>query len=147
MTVEETTRQLGAAIQADARYKRFVEAQKSAQNDLEVVSYETKINDIRQQYSDESSKPDPNAAVLEGLDNQFQALYAQMMNCGAMGSYNIARQEMDDMMEFINQIIYMTVNGEDPATCQPKPKDDCGCGCGGECGDCGGGECGEDCCH
>lgn len=138
MDVIEVTRQLGAAIQADDRYLTFMEAKKAADNDANVQLMLSQIEAIRTQYQNEASKPAPDQASLQALDQSFQTLYQQVMANETMQAANAAGQEIDSMMNYIMQILSLCVNGEDPATCEPKAQEGCGCE-GGDCGSCGGG--------
>ncbi len=143
MDVIEVTRQLGAAIQADDRYLTFMEAKKAADNDANVQLMLSQIEAIRTQYQNEASKPAPDQASLQALDQSFQTLYQQVMANETMQAANAAGQEIDSMMNYIMQILSLCVNGEDPATCEPKAQEGCGCE-GGDCGSCGG--CGSEGC-
>ena len=49
-----------------------------------------------------------------------------------MAAYNEAKNGMDMLMNQINAILVMSVNGEDPETCDPAPS------CTGSCSTCGG---------
>ncbi len=144
MDVIEVTRQLGAAIQADDRYLTFMEAKKAADNDANVQLMLSQIEAIRTQYQNEASKPAPDQASLQALDQSFQTLYQQVMANETMQAANAAGQEIDSMMNYIMQILSLCVNGEDPATCEPKAQEGCGCE-GGDCSSCGGG-CGSEGC-
>ncbi|MGN0446393.1 MAG: YlbF family regulator, partial [Acutalibacteraceae bacterium] len=92
----------------------------------------------------EASKPAPDQASLQALDQSFQTLYQQVMANETMQAANAAGQEIDSMMNYIMQILSLCVNGEDPATCEPKAQEGCGCE-GGDCSSCGGG-CGSEGC-
>ena len=127
MDVIEVTRQLGAAIQADDRYLTFMEAKKAADNDANVQLMLSQIEAIRTQYQNEASKPAPDQASLQALDQSFQTLYQQVMANETMQAANAAGQEIDSMMNYIMQILSLCVNGEDPATCEPKAQEGCGC--------------------
>ena len=144
MDVIEVTRQLGAAIQADDRYLTFMEAKKAADNDANVQLMLSQIEAIRTQYQNEASKPAPDQASLQALDQSFQTLYQQVLANETMQAANAAGQEIDSMMNYIMQILSLCVNGEDPATCEPKAQEGCGCE-GGDCSSCGGG-CGSEGC-
>ena len=58
MSVIELTRQLGAAIQADERYKAFDEAKKANDADKELNDLIGKINLVQMNYQQEASKGD-----------------------------------------------------------------------------------------
>lgn len=143
MDVIEITRQLGAALQQDERYTRFMEAKEAADNDANAALMMSQIEAIRSQYHAEASKPAPNQGELQNLDQSFQKIYQQLMGNENIQRANEAGQELDKLMNYIMQILSLCVNGEDPATCEPKPQEhQCGCGddgcsCGDDC-QCGG---------
>ena len=72
---------------------------------------------------------------MEKLEEEFQVTYQNLMASDTMLKMNNARSELDGLMNYITQILYLCVNGEDPATCEPQAG---GCA-GGDCGSCGGG--------
>lgn len=140
MDVIEITRQLGAALQQDERYIRFMEAKDAADNDANAALMMSQIEAIRTQYQTEASKPAPDQNTLQNLDQSFQKIYQELMGNENIQKANAAGQELDKLMNYIMQILSLCVNGEDPATCEPKPEDQKGCNCGdGYCG------CGDDC--
>ena len=134
MDVVELTRQLGAAIQQDERYIAFMSAKDVTESDADVKAMMDKIENVRTQYQDESQKETPDEQLLEKLDQDFQACYASLMTNEHMASYDATRQEIDKMMNYLMQILYLSVNGEDPMTCEPEEEHECG----GECSSCGG---------
>ena len=145
MDVVELTRQLGVAIQADERYTKFTESQTKALSDPEVRALNDRLEDLRERYETEAKKPEPDQVVLGNLDSTFQKTYGDMMNVPSMVDYVLSRRELDNLMKYLTEILYLTVNGEDPLTCEPAPQDGCGCGCNPEDCNCEGGECGPDC--
>lgn len=143
MDVIEITRQLGAALQQDERYKTFMEAKEAADNDANAALMMSQIEAIRSQYQNEASKPVPNQNTLQALDQSFQKIYQELSGNETIQRANAAGQELDKLMNYIMQILSLCINGEDPATCEPEQEQhQCGCGDDGcSCGDdckCGG---------
>lgn len=134
MDVIELTRQLGTAIQADDRYKKFVAAKEASDKNPEVAALMDKIDKLRTQYQAEATKESPDENLLGSLDKQFQDVYQSLMSNSNMKDYEAARQEIDAMMNYLMQILYLCVNGEDPKTCEPQQDH----GCSGECSCCSG---------
>ena len=66
-------------------------------------------------------------------DEKLRTLYGEIMRTESMTKFNEAKTAMDELMNDINAILTMTVNGEDPATCDPHAA-----GCSGNCSSCGG---------
>ncbi|MBR5977197.1 MAG: YlbF family regulator [Clostridia bacterium] len=133
MDVIELTRQLGAAIQADEKYKAFAAAKAASDADNDVQEKLKKIEDIRVQYQAAAIESEPDESLLQKLDREFQDAYAAFMASDTMADYENARADLDGLMNYIMQILYLCVNGEDPATCEPHDEN-----CGGDCGHCSG---------
>ena len=45
-----------------------------------------------------------------------------------MQEYEAARHDIDELMNYVMQLLGLCVNGADPVTCEPEPHD-CGCDC------------------
>ena len=135
MDVIKLTRALGAAIQKDERYLAFVAARKANDDDKELNALIGKLNLVQMNYKNESEKETPDNAKLESLDEEFRKLYGEIMLNANMRKFEEAKQDVDDMMNYLIQILSLCVNGEDPATCEPQSEDG---GCTGNCGTCGG---------
>ena len=133
MTVIEATRQLGKAIQQDEAYKAFSEAR--AKNDADSALQEkiNQINMIRMSYMHEASKEDKDESKMEVLNKQFNETYEEIMANENMQAYTQANAKMEQMMQYISQILALCAEGEDPETCEPHQE-----GCGGSCSTCGG---------
>lgn len=138
MDVIKLTRELGAAIQQDERYLAFVEAKKANEADEELNGLIGKINLLQLSYQQEAGKEDADEKKLEGIDQEFKEIYGQLMLNKNMQNYEKSRAAVDDMMNYIVNILGLCVNGEDPASCEP-PKEEHHCSgscssCGGSCG-------------
>ncbi len=133
MTVIEATRQLGKAIQKDEAYKAFADAR--AKNDADSALQEkiNQINMIRMSYMHEASKEDKDESKMEVLNKQFNEIYEEIMANENMKAYTQANAKMEQMMQYISQILALCAEGEDPETCEPHQE-----GCGGSCSTCGG---------
>ena len=106
MDVIAKARELGALLQQDERYTKLMEAQKE----------------------------DKNEQKLEAYDKEFGEIYTQIMANPNMQAYETARAEIDKLMQYINAIFALCLQGEDPATCEPPQEHNCG----GECSSCSG---------
>lgn len=133
MTVIEATRQLGKAIQQDEAYKAFSEAR--AKNDADSALQEkiNQINMIRMSYMHEASKEDKDESKMEVLNRQFNETYEEIMANENMKAYTQANAKMEQLMQYISQILALCAEGEDPDTCEPHQE-----GCGGSCSSCSG---------
>jgi len=135
MTVIELTRQLGAAIQQDDRYKAYEEARKANEADDALNGLIGKINLVQMNYQNEAAKgEEANAETMEGFAKEFEQLYREIMLNGNMVKFEAAKTAVDDMMNEIMGILACCVDGQDPETCTPHQEHNCG----GSCDSCGG---------
>lgn len=134
MTVIELTRELGKAIQADERYVKLMAAKEANDNDSDLNALIGKLNLIQMSYQHEA-EGDADEAKMNEFDKEFRDVYGEVMLNENMKNYEAARQDVDDMMNYIMQILSLCVNGEDPATCEPAPQTGA---CTGSCSTCGG---------
>lgn len=134
MTVNELTRELGKAIQADERYLRLKSAKEANDSDAALNELIGKLNLIQMSYQHEAENGADETKMNE-YDKEFREVYGEVMLNENMKNYEAARQDVDDMMNYLMQILSLCVNGEDPDTCEPKPQEG---GCTGSCATCGG---------
>jgi cell fate (sporulation/competence/biofilm development) regulator YlbF (YheA/YmcA/DUF963 family) len=135
MTVIELTRQLGAAIQEDPRYKEYEAARKTNEADDELNNLIGKINLIQLNYQQEAGKgEEADAAKMEAFAKEFEEAYREIMLNGNMVKFEAAKTAVDDMMNEIMGILALCIDGQDPATCTPAEEHHCG----GSCDSCGG---------
>lgn len=133
MTINELTRELGAAIQADPAYERLCTAKKNNDEDAQLQEDINHLNLIRMQYNIEYSKEtDKDEEKIAQYAQEFKSVYAQIMRNPNMTEYNAAKEAIDGIMNEITTILTMCVNGEDPQTCEPAHG-----GCSGNCSSCG----------
>ncbi|MBE6795074.1 MAG: YlbF family regulator [Ruminococcaceae bacterium] len=133
MKVIELTRQLGAAIQEDERYKAYEEARKANEADTALNDLIGKINLTQLNYQQEAAKgEEADGDKMEGYAKEFEELYREIMLNGNMVKFEAAKTAVDDMMNEIMGILACCVDGQDPATCTPEHH------CNGSCDSCGG---------
>ena len=129
MDIIAMARELGKAIQQDERYKRIDAAKKAndAVQDL-IVKFNMKRSELSTEMAQENKDPEK----LNALDKELKELYRDVMANENMVEFNAAKVEVDTMMNFISEILYGSVNGENPDTIEMQT------GCGGNCASCGG---------
>ena len=66
MDVIKLTRDLGAAIQQDARYLRFAAAREANEKDPELLDLMGQIQLLQMNYQQEASKEEPNHEAMHG---------------------------------------------------------------------------------
>ena len=133
MTVIEAARELGKAIQADERYAKLMTAKEANDKDDALNALIGKLNLIQMSYQVEA-EGEANEEKMSAYDKEFREVYTEVMCNENMKNYENARQDVDDMMNYVMQLLSMVVNGEDPATCDPAAQ----ASCSGSCSTCGG---------
>ncbi|MBQ7603476.1 MAG: YlbF family regulator, partial [Clostridia bacterium] len=116
MDIIKLTRELGAAIQQDPKYKAFEQCKLANEADVELNELIGKMNLLQLNYEQEHDREQPDEEKLSGYDREFRELYALVMENENMKKYEAARAEIDSMMNYIMQILSLCVNGEDPET-------------------------------
>lgn len=131
MDIIELTRQLGAELQKDERYKAFDSAKKANDNDEALQAKIGEFNLIKANLDRELSSEKRDDGKINSLNDQLGDVYREIMSNPLMMDYNDARTQLDGLLNEINSILMLCANGEDPKTCQPSS-------CGGDCASCGG---------
>ena len=121
-------RELGAAIQQDARYTHFMAAKEQNDNDTALQELIGRFNLLRVS----ANAGEMDEAKLDELNREIRQVYAEIMQNPHMLAFNQAKAELDEMVNRVNTLILLCANGEDPATCEPSS-----CG-GGDCSSCSG---------
>ena len=131
MDVLKLTRQLGAAIQDDERYKNYMAAKLANDNDDELQKSIGEFNIIRMSLDKEFTSENKSDEKIKELNEQLRTVYSKIMSTDSMIAFNEAKTALDALLNDVNAIITMSANGEDPETCEPSH-------CTGSCSTCGG---------
>ncbi len=131
----QLTRELGVAIQKDERYTALEQAKKKNDEDAVLQDKIGQLNILVMNFNQEMGKPDAekDKEKIEKLNNDYAALYNEIMANENMSAYQKAQQELEALANEINSILAMSLNGEDPLTCDPNAQD-----CTHDCSTCGG---------
>ena len=134
MDIIEAARQLGAVLQQDERYKRYLEARKANDADPELQRLVGEFNLARMQVDNEFQKEEAarDGEKIKEFNVQIRQLYGKIMCNDTMMEFNKAKADFDAVMQRVNGIIDLSIEGEDPMTCEPAS------GCTGSCATCGG---------
>ena len=132
MDVVELAKNLGRAIQADARYIRLQNARVKNDADEELQEMIGAFNLKRMNIQQEVSKEDKDTDKISALDKEIKKIYGNIMKNENMNEYNAAKQDMDALLQKVTTIVTLCANGEDPDTAEA------GAGCAGDCSSCGG---------
>ena len=132
MNLIKQAREMGKAIQASEEYAKLRKAQEANDNDAELQDLIGKFNLKRMELNNLLAKDEKDEEKLGKMNAELRELYQQVMSNVHMTEYNDAKNAMDMLMNQVNAILVMSVNGEDPDTCDPTPS------CTGSCSTCGG---------
>lgn len=134
MSLESALRELGKEIQADPRFEALQKAAKVNDADENLQSQMQEMQLITLKYQQEAEKgEEASQDRIAELQQEYQDLYTKVMDCENMKNYSAAAAEMEQMAQYISQMIGLFFDGQDPATCEIPASDcthDC-CTCGG----------------
>ena len=131
--VIKLARELGAALQADARYEKLMQARKVNDEDEALQNLIGEFNMIMLKAQQEAEKEDKDEAKMQEYNEQYVAAYQKIMANENMTAYQAAQSELEAVVNTVNGIIAMSLNGEDPMTCDPDAQN-----CTHDCSTCGG---------
>lgn len=134
MDVIEMARQLGKEIQKDERYLDFQKARKESEENEELQKMIADFNLKRIAISQEGGKADRDEDKMQQLNEELREAYDSVMNHPAMMDFNLAKEDMDVMLQRVSAIINASADGEDPDLADYQAG---GCGAGG-CSGCSG---------
>ncbi len=132
MDVIEIARQLGKALQADERYAAYNAAKKVNDADEKLQQQIGEFNLIRMSLERELSSEERNDERVREYNEKLRTTYGEIMSTESMVKFNEAKGALDELVNSVNTIITMSVNGEDPDTIDPNAA------CSGNCASCGG---------
>lgn len=134
MSLESALRELGKEIQADQRFEALQAAAKvnDADEALQQQMHEMQLITLKYQQEAEKGEEASQDRIAE-LQKEYQDLYTKVMDGENMKKYSEAAAQMEQMAQYISQMIGLFFDGQDPATCEIPASDcthDC-CTCGG----------------
>ena len=132
MDIIEMTRELGKALQADDRYIAYALAKQANDEDLELQALINGFEKMRYDLNMELTKENKDTEKIQQLDENIKSNYQKIMSNPRMIVFTAAQKSLESLVENMQQIITMSANGEDPASCEPSS------GCTGSCATCGG---------
>ncbi|MBQ1231257.1 MAG: YlbF family regulator [Clostridia bacterium] len=132
MDVITLARELGKAIQADERYAAYNAAKKVNDDDEKLQQQIGEFNLVRMSLERELSAEERNDERVREYNEKLRTLYGEIMSTESMTKFNEAKTALDELVNSVNTIITMSVNGQDPDTVDPTAS------CGGDCSACGG---------
>ena len=132
MDVIAMARELGAALQQSDEYTAYNVAKSAADGDEVLQGMIGEFNLKKLALSAEVQKEDKDQEKLAALNEEVRTIYAKIMAHPTMAAYNTTKSELDRLLNFLQQILVYSANGEDPATIEEETS------CGGDCSGCSG---------
>ena len=132
MDVIAMARELGAALQQSDEYTAYNVAKNAADGDEVLQEMIGEFNLKKLSLSTEVQKEEKDQEKLAALNEEVRTIYAKIMAHPTMAAYNTTKSELDRLLNFLQQILVYSANGEDPATIQEETS------CGGDCSGCSG---------
>lgn len=134
MSLESALRELGKEIQADKRFEalKAAAANNDADQELQKDMQEMQLLSLKYQQEAEKGEEASQERIAE-LQEQYQGLYEKVMAGENMQAYSQAAAEMEQMAQYISQMISLFFDGQDPATCEIPAEN-----CTHDCSTCGG---------
>ncbi len=127
------TRELGAAIQADERFKNFTAAKKANDESAELQKLIGDFNLTRMNLDEAMQAEKKDEEKIKADNEKLRTLYGEIMRSKEMTDYNTAKTELDDVVKQVYGLLELILNGEDPETATYEEHS-----CSGSCSTCGG---------
>lgn len=132
--IETLTRQLGQAISESEAFLRLQHAREENDQNLQLQEKISNFNLKKIALNHETNRPEKDEEKISRFDREMREIYAQIMAEPTMTAYAEAKDGMDKIMQDIQTLLRLTLEGEDPMTVElPKAG-----GCSGNCSSCGG---------
>ncbi len=125
-TIIEMAKELGAAIQQDARFLAYKAAKEKSDADLELQTLIGEFGLKRAAVNHEMESGAKDEEKFRRLNTELRACYEKIMQNENMQAYNDAKNALDTLLDSINSILATSVNGEEAS------------GCSGSCSSCSG---------
>lgn len=132
MDVITTARSLGRAIQSDERYLNLLDAQTRNDRNRELQDMIRQFSEKRNALNVLLQAEDKDREEIARLDSEVKSIYADIFASEDMANFTRARNEFQDMLTFVNQIITGSAQGQNPDAIEYQES------CGGDCGGCAG---------
>lgn len=134
MDLIQMTRELGAAIQQSDLYTGYHVAKEAADNDTELQELIGAFNLKKISLSETVQQDSKDQAKIAQLNQEVREIYNDIMSNPLMLAVNTTRDELDRILQFMQQIIVQSANGQDPMTVE---EEQAGCS-SGDCSGCSG---------
>lgn len=108
------TKAVGRALQQDERYIRYHLAKSNNDDDAALQEAIGQFNCKRVDLNNELNRgEEADKEKLQTLNEEVRALYGEIMQNENMAQYNVAKQELDVLLNQMQTILTYAANGED----------------------------------
>ncbi len=125
------TRSLGAMLQQEKEFVEYMEARQKNDEDMDLQNLIADFNEVQDKVDGLMKSGEKDTAELEMLSNKMDQIYQAIMMNENMSNYNEKRVQFDKLMQFVNRILLVSMNGGDPYSVNEED-------CTGNCASCGG---------
>ena len=98
MSVIESVRELGKAIQKDERFVRYAKAKLQNDSDKDLQAAIGEFNIARMNLETESAKEERDDVLVKKLNEELREIYGKIMSNPVMVEFNTAKVGVDQMM-------------------------------------------------
>ncbi len=134
MSLENALRELGKEIQKDPRFEALQKAAGVNDADEALQKQMQELQLLTLKYQQETGKGDEaDKDRIAQLQEDYQKQYEEIMQNENMKNYSAAAAQMEEMAQYISQMIGLFFDGQDPETCEIPAAD-----CTHNCSTCGG---------
>lgn len=130
-------KQAACALQQDERYLRLAAARKANDEDSQLQDKIGEFNLVRLDLNNEIQKDERDDARVTELNTRINELYSSIMGNPNMVAYNEAKQDIQELINYVNIIINAAVDGDDPMQVEEPVAGGCGEGGCASCAGCG----------
>ena len=112
----EMAAELGKLIKTSEQYKKYEEADKAYDNDVELLKLISEYNAQREIVESEQRKPEPDQAIIETVEKRIHELYTDIVSNDTFKNYNDAQAAFNAYMQEVNAEITYNITGQRPCS-------------------------------
>lgn len=116
MEIMELAAMLGKAIKEQGTYKKFADAKKAFDNNVEVNNKIVEYNVQQTALQEAAVSADRDEAVLEQIQARLDVLYKEIFEDPTFIALNEAQEELNALMNEVNETITFNITGEHACT-------------------------------
>ena len=116
MEIMELAAMLGKAIKEQGTYKKFADAKKAFDNNVEVNNKIVEYNVQQTALQEAAVSADRDEAVLDQIQKRLDTLYKEIFEDPTFIALNEAQEELNALMNEVNETITFNITGEHACT-------------------------------